>query len=286
MQEPQSRTQKLSIIKVDVPESFKWVINQWNIWNRERQIFDLTKLFVGSQGTLGFITEVTLKLIRPKKHSTLLVIFMRDMGGLIDIIQKVLAHKPESFESYDDHTLKIALKVFPEIVKKMGSNFLSLAWEFLPELGMLITGKFPKMVMIAEFTGDSVQEARDKAKRALKDVKGLGVTARVTKSEKEAKKYWTIRRESFNLLRKNIKGKHTAPFIDDLIVRPEKLPEFLPKLNAIMGEYNIIYTIAGHIGDGNFHIIPLMDLHDEKQRKIIPELSKRVYNLVFKFKFN
>jgi len=48
---------------------------------------------------------------------------------------------------------------------------------------------------------------------------------------------------------------HTAPFIDDIIVTPQKLPEFLPKLNAILAPYkNIVYTIAGHAGNGNFHI--------------------------------
>ena len=50
----------------------------------------------------------------------------------------------------------------------------------------------------------------------------------IAKNEAEAKKYWTIRRESFNLLRKSIKGKRTAPFIDDFIVQVEKLPEFFP----------------------------------------------------------
>ena len=44
----------------------------------------------------------------------------------------------------------------------------------------------------------------------------------------------------------------------------------------------MIYTIAGHPGDGNFHIIPLMDLSDEKSRQIIPELSEKVYDLVLK----
>ena len=45
----------------------------------------------------------------------------------------------------------------------------------------------------------------------------------------------------------------------------------------------MIYTIAGHPGDGNFHIIPLMDLSDEKSRQIIPELSEKVYDLVIKY---
>ena len=107
---------------------------------------------------------------------------------------------------------------------------------------------------------------------------------RITKSEAEVKKYQTIRRESFNLLRKNIKGKQTAPFIDDIIVSPEKLSKFLPELENLLDQYkDMIYTIAGHAGSGNFHIIPLMDLSDPESIKIIKDLGPKVYKLVLKY---
>ena len=79
-------------------------------------------------------------------------------------------------------------------------------------------------------------------------------------------------------------GKHTAPFIDDIVVRAEYLPEFLPKLYNILNEYDITYTVAGHIGDGNLHIIPLMDFKRPDFTNIIDELSKRVYELVITYK--
>jgi len=77
-----------------------------------------------------------------------------------------------------------------------------------------------------------------------------------------------------------VHGKHTAPFIDDFVVRPEFLPDFLPKLYAILDEYKLIYTVAGHVGNGNFHIIPLMDYSRPDFTKIVTELSDRVYSLV------
>ena len=55
-------------------------------------------------------------------------------------------------------------------------------------------------------------------------------------------------------------------------------------LNAILKEYKLIYTIAGHAGNGNFHIIPLMDFKDIKTRDIIMELSEKVYDLVHEYK--
>ena len=105
------------------------------------------------------------------------------------------------------------------------------------------------------------------------------------KSEEEEQKYWTIRRQSFALLHNNTTGKDTAPFIDDFIVKPEYLPEVLPKVNAILDKYkkDLIYTIAGHPGNGNFHIIPLMDLKDERVRALIPKISEEVYRLVFQY---
>ncbi len=106
---------------------------------------------------------------------------------------------------------------------------------------------------------------------------------KIAKSETEAAKYWTIRRESFSLLRKNLKGLYAAPFIDDVVVHPDDYPQFLPELNAILSEHHLLYTIAGHIGNGNFHIIPLMNLGNEKERKEILELSPKVYALIKKY---
>ena len=255
----------------------------WNVWDKEAQTFDLTQLFTGSQGTLGLMSEITFGLYKPKKHSRMLVMFLRKrhMAALGDMVNTVLAEKPESFESYDDKTFGIMLRVFPQLLKKLGGNPFVLLRDFWPEVKMIMTGGIPKLVLMAEFVGDSEEEVIAAAKKAEASVlTSYKVSTHVTRSEKEGAKFWTIRRESFKLLRENVRGKHTAPFIDDISVRPERLPEFLPKLYAIMAEYNLIFTIAGHIGDGNFHIIPLMDFARPDFTQIVQELSERVYTLV------
>lgn len=253
----------------------------WDVWDGET--FDLSKLIVGSQGTLGIVTETTFKLIRPKTHSTLLVMFLKDFENLAEIVNKTLTHKPESFESYDDHTFSLALKFFPDMVKSLKTGIISLGLRLIPEFFMILTGGLPKLVLLAEFTGDSEEEAREKAEKAQKDIKEFNIKSRITTSPKDAGKYWTIRRESFNLLRHHVKKGRTAPFIDDTVINPEKLPEFLPRLNKIMDNYDITYTIAGHIGNGNFHIIPIMDFTDPKSKKIFEELTEKVFDLVFEF---
>ncbi len=256
----------------------------WNVWDGET--FDLPKLFVGSQGTFGITTQATFRLIHPKKYSKMLVIFLKDFKKLAQITQQVLEYKPESFESYDDNTLKLALRFFPEVVRFFKlKNILWLGKEFMPEMWMSLTGGMPKLVLMAEFTGDSQEEVDKQATLAQQSLAKFRVQNRLTKNPDDARKYWVIRRESFNLLRHHIRNKHTAPFIDDLCVRPDQLPEFLPRLDKILKKYpQLIYTIAGHVGDGNFHIIPLMDFHNPKAPEIIKEVCDKVFDLVFEFK--
>ena len=159
-----------------------------------------------------------------------------------------------------------------------------LGIDFLPEVAMLATGGLPKLLLMAEFAEDTIEEADRKALAAQTLLADLNLRTKIEKNEKESEKYWIVRRESFNLLRKNVHGLHTAPFIDDFVVPPACYPEFLPKLNALLDEYksHFIYTIAGHIGDGNFHIIPLMDLTKEDNRQVILDLAPKVYDLVVK----
>src|SRR3989344_8600074 len=227
--------------------------NLWNIW--DRKTFDLTKLFTGSQGTLGLITKIKFRLVKPKPVSKLLVIFLKDLKILADVINTVMQYKPESFETYDDNTLKLAVRFLPGLVKSMKGNFLSFAFKFLPELWMIMSGGVPKLGLLAEFTGEDNVSVSEVAAMVEKELKSkFSVQARIAKDYADAQKYWTMRRESFNLLRKHVSGKKTAPFIDDVIVPPDKLPEFLPRLDQILSPYkNLIYTLAGHAGDGNFN---------------------------------
>lgn len=247
--------------------------------------FNLAKLVCGSQGTLALWTRAKLALVKPKEHRAMLVIFLHDLAPLPEIVKRVLPENPESFESYDDHTFTLAVKFMPQMLMQMGLvKAAKLGIDFIPEAAMVATGGVPKMILMAEFADDTIEEADRRAAAAEAALTDLNLKTKIEKDEKESEKYWIVRRESFNLLRKNVHGLHTAPFIDDFVVPPSSYPEFLPKLNALLAEYSehFIYTVAGHIGNGNFHIIPLMDLTKEGNRQVILDLAPKVYELVIK----
>ncbi len=256
----------------------------WDIGNGHDSL-NLARLMVGAQGTLGLITRIKFGLVKPKPYSAMTVVFINSLAELGAIVPEALKSGPDSFESYDDHTFSIAVKYFPEFAAQMKAGIVSLGISFLPEVFMMLTGGIPKLVLMIEYRADTQAEALKKAEDLAVHLKALHGQAkiRVCRDEKASRKYWVVRHESFNLLRKKVRGKRTAPFIDDFVVPPTILPEFLPKLENILKDYKFIYTIAGHVGDGNFHIIPLVDPKDPTVAKMIDELSHKVYDLVIEY---
>ena len=246
----------------------------YNLWDN-----NLLKLICGSQGTLGIITSVKLRLTERKKYSQMVTVFLPNLNSLTEVVEEVLTFKPEALESFDDHTFKIAMKFLPSILWKMKGSIFQLAFSFIPEVIMAVRGLFsgglPKLILMAEFTGTTQQEANKKANSCLKEIIKFPYKSRVTKNEIDLSKYWVFRRESFNLLRSKLKGFRTAPFVEDIIVPIESMREFIPQMQKVLDNYKFTYTIAGHAGNGNFHIIPLMKLNSQNEIEII----KKTYNI-------
>ncbi len=258
--------------------------NLWDVWDGE--MFDINKIIVGSQGTLGLITEITFRLVPAKPLSGMLVAFLPSLNNLGEIINAILPLKPTSLESFDDHTLLFAFRFFFSFRKTLGwKKFILLGLSFIPVLNKLLKyfPHLPKIILLIEFEGEKQEHIDEKIAQAAERLEKLDIETQKAKDKKQEEKFWTMRRESFNLLRKNVKRKHTAPFIDDLIVPPETLPEFLPRLTSIMERYELLYTVAGHMGDGNFHIIPLMELQKDTERQKIYPALKEVTDLVLEY---
>lgn len=262
--------------------------NLWDVWDRQTGVFDLCKLIVGAQGTLGFVTDIHFRLVASKRHSGLLVLFMKDINDLGKVIPKVLESKPATFESFDDATLRLSIRFMPSFLKLLGwRRFLHLLITLIPDGVQLLRG-MPKLVLMVEFNGETESEVRTKVRALHQELKKHRARYEIngfeeTPTEGRSEKFWIMRRYSFQLLRSKVKDKHTAPFIDDFVVPPMHLTEFLPQLRAIIKKYKLFATIAGHMGDGNFHVIPLMKLEDPEDRKKILPAMKAVNNLVLKY---
>jgi len=255
----------------------------WNIWDGET--FDLNKLIVGSQGTLGVITEAKIRLVREKSHHDMVALFFKSWDQLPQVTKAILPYEPESLETFDEETLKLGIRFMPEIAKRANMGFFSFLAQFIPEafIGTRMLG-LPKLIILVEVAENDDKEVKRKVKNIIEAIRPFNVWHRVIEKDSEENKFWIMRRESFNLLREHVGNKKTAPFVEDFCILVEKVPEFLPKALKILKDNGIEANIAGHAGNGNFHIIPLMDLREKSERDKILVVSNKFYDLVKEYK--
>lgn len=257
----------------------------WDIYDREAGTFDLAQLFVGSQGTLGLFSSAQVRLVDEKPHKRLITLFFSSWDDMPDVVNDLLPYDPESLEAFDKETLKLGIRFMPEIAKRAGSRFIPFVLQFLPEVGFgLRMFGLPELIVLVELSEDSKEELERKSDEIDVLLRKREILHRVIRDEKEAEKYWVMRRESFSLLREHVHGKRTVPFIDDFCINPKDIPSFLPKAVSLLKSYGIKVNIAGHAGNGNFHIIPLMDLSKKSEREKIFPLADEFYDLVISYK--
>jgi FAD/FMN-containing dehydrogenase len=262
----------------------------WDVWNRETGLFDLTQLICGAQGTLGLVSDIRFRLVKARPHSGLLVLFLKSTDDLGEVIPKVLEAKPATFESFDDATMWLGIRFMPSFHKMLGwLGVAKLLISFLPTAFHIHVWKgIPKLILMVEFNGETEEEVRQKVKDLHNGLKKYKARYEINGFEEDptegkSEKFWLMRRYSFQLLRSKVKDKHTAPFIDDFIVNPDHLTEFLPRLRKIIKKYKLFATIAGHMGDGNFHVIPLMKIEEPSERAKLEPAMKEVNKLVLEY---
>jgi FAD/FMN-containing dehydrogenase len=134
-----------------------------------------------------------------------------------------------------------------------------------------------------EFDGETHQEVLNKISNLHDDLKKYKIRMDIESDEKSSAPFWQIRRAALALLRNQISGRYASPFIDDMTVQPKHLPKFIPELRKVIRKYKLPATIQGHFGDGNFHIIPLMDIAGTKDQAKLEPVMRELIPIVLKY---
>ncbi len=238
----------------------------WELWNEDKTIFNLSRLFVGSQGTLGFTTEAVLKLIPFAPAQRMIVVPITDLSQLAESVQTMLKFTPDTCETFDSNTYDLAKIYHPEDAARANAA----------------DGKH--MIVFAIYAGQDQAEADAKATEAKVALEGLSREVTWIETPEAVESFLLIRRKSFKMLLDHPHpGERALAFLEDTIVPIDHYGEFLAALEVILGEYNMTYTYAGHIGDGSIRLVPLCNMEAPDAADHIMELSRRVYDLVFAF---
>jgi len=228
-------------------------------------LLDLTPLFVGSQGTLGIVTEAKLQLVPIPTYTRLLLISIDSLHDLPDTLQAILRHNPECVETFDVNTFDRAKVYLDEDAARI--NFC-----FTPSTHALV---------LAQFSEGTQEETDARAYECNRELEKL--PSRVTYVEDKVlfDSAWNIRRHAFSLMRDNNKdGFRAVPCIEDSIVPLPVFGVFVERVMAIIDTYELTYAYHGHIGEGTLRIIPIFDMRKEDVADTIISFTREVVELL------
>jgi FAD/FMN-containing dehydrogenase len=237
--------------------------NLWDIKGKDGS-FDMSQLLVGSQSTLGIITEAMLYHIPYNKNTTLLVGYFDSVKKLQEAVLEIAPLHPSALELVDDKVISFVLEKQPRLVANL-----------LPE-------KMPKVVLLVEFDDDKAKNQSKKGKKAEKILQKYAYEIKITANKLEQDQLWRIRRQAAAIIWMQQGPKKALPIIEDGIVPLDKFNDFIEQAYALLDKYKVKDAVWGHAGNGHLHIQPFLDLSNIRDRHKIYALSDEFYKMVLK----
>ncbi len=214
--------------------------------------YDLTRLFVGSEGTLGIVTKIILKLLpKPAAKKTMLIQF-GSIDGAAEAVSTIIKGKiiPTTLEFLDATTLNCIRD--------------NIDFEISTQC---------KAVLIVEVDGDKefLNKQADRITTLIDHLDVLHTVVAETDEESEA--IWGVRRS----VSPNMKKINPDKFNEDIVVPRSMVPEMIRSLEKIAAQYNVPIVNFGHAGDGNIHVNVMVDLKIEGMQQTVDLVLKEIF---------
>ncbi len=223
---------------------------------------DLTRLFAGSEGTLGIVTRLKFKLTPKPSHDSLVVAGFDDIVSSARAVQKILPMGPSGIEILEKSLLKLVRETDPGLKDK-------------------IPGDVDNILLI-EFDGfdSEVCSRQAQAVQQILESERLAANIRIAVSDDEKARLWHIRKAAMPILYKLKGSKRILPLIEDAAVPTDQLVPYFEGLTAILTGHQLDFVIYGHIAKGLLHTRPLLNLKDPADVRLLKPLADAVFELV------
>lgn len=226
--------------------------------------FDLTPLFVGSQGTLGIISEVSLAIVPNNMNRTLVVAGFKQIDDADAVVEDILALAPAAIEMVDRHLLDFIEKHYPSQLKG------------------LVELPFPEIMLLIEFDDRGGAVQTKKMKKLLKILKQVTTDFQVTTDYDERDELWKIRHSAAALIAHTEGAKKALPIIEDGVVPQQHFKQFVHSIYDLFKKYGLESAVWGHAGNANLHMQPFLDLGTVSDRQKVFKIMDEYYGMVMK----
>jgi len=226
---------------------------------------DLAKMMVGSEGTLALITEATVRTVPLPGHRGLALLFFDRLESAARAAIRITREGVASCDVMDRRLLTIARE-------------LDVRYE------LLIPAQAEAMLFV-ELAGDDAIEVGEKLQQLVMRMvrkARLAFDARVTIEKEERDLYWRLSRRVVTTLYR-LKGNSRAlPFVEDIAVPPDTVPDFLVRLQNVLKSHAVTASLYGHLGHGEIHLRPFLDLRNPDHVRTMQSLATDLYEEVLR----
>jgi len=247
--------------------------------------FDLTRLFSGSQGTIGIVVSVTMKAISIPKNTTTLAIPIFNLDDAADAIVKALKYNPINIEVFDGLTFDLALKNPAFFKDRLSSTeYYRVMLSMYTTYHVRFRRQVPEFTVLVTLDEDTAADLDER--ELIKNISSKNVKPRLIKNNIEREMYWQIRRASYTLSKFQDATKRPAAFLEDMTVPPENLSKFFKEIKKLLKEFGVTAAVHGHGGNGHFHFYPLLDFTNDKTPALVAKMSEKFFKTAVKFDGN
>jgi len=226
---------------------------------KKKDKFDLTPLFIGSQGTLGIISEASLKVVEHNPVTDVVIVSVENINDLRTILPKILELKP----SICDMVNRAAI----ELVHQINPHQLSGTLDF----------PAAAIHLLIEFDDFKTSDQKKQVKKLLKSCEKVSAVCRVAKEPADQEKLWKVRQSVTTILTQPQGQNKAVPVAEDVCVPVNHLVDYLLKASEIYQRHGLRPAAWGQAGSGVVRMQPMLDLGLVGDRQRLFKLMEEIY---------
>ncbi len=229
--------------------------------------FNMCKLLSGSEGTLAFTTQITLKLdLLPPTESVMVAAHFKRIADCLKSVETVMQHNL--------HTCEMMDKTILDLTKHNKTQ---------EENRQFIQGD-PEAILMCEVKGNTIKEAKEQAEALIKAIEKQGLSyANALLLDASIDKAVELRKAGLGLLGNMIGDKKTVACIEDTAVGLPDLANYIEDFTALMKTYNQKAVYYAHAGAGELHLRPILNLKKKGDVALFRKITTDVAKLVKKY---
>lgn len=233
------------------PKSFRNACG-YNLFESHRKNgdVDLTKLFCGSEGTLGLITKIEFDVLKLPEHRSSLLLCYEDAHTALSEVRHFLDFEPSTVQALAEEFLRLVADEDPEKVSKLpnGTNF----------------------ILLVEFDGKDREDLACRAKEVIKHSSAF--SHKFAQNSSDLDWVWNIRKSAAAYLSR-LPGNKPTRWIEDAAIPVDRLSDFILGLEKLLKKYKTSAALFGHAGQGLLHFSPRLDRMSPEFQKLIESLG-------------